>query len=296
MARSDRLRTWGIIWAALLLAAVGWAKDDATVYPLWPGVPPGSEGKTGAEKVRVTDEGEHVVSQVHRPSLTVYLPVADKATGAAIVICPGGSHRELWMDHEGYNVARWLAAHGVAGVILKYRLAAEEGSTYRVERESLADAQRALQFTKAHAAEWGLDPARVGIMGFSAGGQLAGLAAIQTRPANPAAADAVERESSRPAFQVLVYPGWAETLVPPKGAPPVLLLSGGADGLVKPERVVELYERFQHVGVPAELHLFVGAGHGFGLRARNRGTAAGWPERLIEWLAASGWLDAKSKP
>ncbi len=271
----------------------GRAEESAKVYPLWPDGAPGSEGKTAAEKVRLTEEGEHVVSSVHRPSLTVYLPPAGQATGAAVVICPGGSHRELWMDHEGYNVARWLAAHGVAGLILKYRLADEEGSTYRVEKESLADAQRAIQFARTHAVEWGIDPARIGIMGFSAGGELAGLAAARILAADMKAADPVERVDSRPAFQALIYPINAETMEPTKGAPPAFLSCGGNDHLGIAETLPGLFLRFKQAGVPAELHIYAGEGHGFGIRASNHRPSATWPERLIEWLGASGWLGAK---
>src|SRR5664280_1042269 len=111
--------------------------------------------------MRLSPEGEHILSGIHHPSLTVFLPPRNGATGAAVVICPGGGHRELWMDHEGYNVARWLAEHGIAGFVLKYRLAREEGSTYKVAVHALVDVQRAVRLVRSRAAEWGVDPARV---------------------------------------------------------------------------------------------------------------------------------------
>ena len=124
-----------------------------------------------------------------------------------MVIAPGGSRVELWVDHEGYAVAQWLSEHGVAAFVLKYRLAREPGSTYTVEGNSLPDMQRAIRLVRSRAAEWGVDPARVGVMGFSAGGDVAARAATQFDAGNSAAADLVDRQSSRPAFQALIYPG-----------------------------------------------------------------------------------------
>jgi endo-1,4-beta-xylanase len=286
----------GVVGVSYGFVAHGRAEDEAKVFAIWPAVAPGSEGKTGEEKVRLW-QGEHIVSSVHRPTVTVYLPPAGQATGAAVVICPGGGHRELWMDHEGYNVARWLAAHGVAGVILKYRLEREEGSTYRVERESLADAQRAIRFTRVHAAEWGIDPARIGVMGFSAGGELASLAATRIAPADTASADPVARVDSRPAFQALIYPGGAEEIRPAKGAPPAFLLCGGDDRVTISEGIVGAYLRFHQAGVLAELHVYAGEGHGFGLRASNHRSSATWTDRLLDWLGGQGFLrPLKSKP
>jgi acetyl esterase/lipase len=278
-----------LLLALLLLSCTGRAAD-ALVLPLWPGVPPGSEGRDGAEQVRITDSGEHVVSGIHRPTLTVYLPDPAKATGAAVIVCPGGGHRELWMDHEGYAVATWLADHGVAAIILKYRLAREPGSTYRVDREALADAQRAIRFVRVHAEEWNIDPSRVGIMGFSAGGELAGLAARLPGNRNPDAADPVERPSDRPAFQALIYPGNAKAIEPAPGHPPAFLLSGYDDRPDISEGIAELYLRFKRAGIPAELHIYTGSGHGFGLRATNTGPVAAWPQRLLEWMGERGFL------
>jgi acetyl esterase/lipase len=242
------------------------------------------------EKVRITPEGEHVFSSIHHPSLTVYLPAKDHATGAAVLVCPGGGHRELWLDHEGYNVAQWLADHGVAAFILKYRLAREEGSTYQVEKESLADAQRALRVIRQRASEWGVDPARVGIIGFSAGGELAALASRKFDQGNATASDLIDRENSRPAFQALVYPGNANTIVPVKDSPPAFLVCGFDDRPDISEGIANIYLAFKRAGVPAELHIYTGAGHGFGLRAKNTFPAGAWPQRFHEWLDERGFL------
>src|SRR5262249_53383516 len=157
---------------------------------------PGSEGKTGEEAVRINQPGgEHVVSNIHKPSITVYLPPKESATPAGVIVMPGGGHRELWMDHEGYNVAKWLSDHGVAAFVLKYRLAREQGSTYTIEGTALEDAQRAFAVVRQRAEEFRVDPARVGVMGFSAGGEVAALAASRWTSAE-----------AKPAFQALIYP------------------------------------------------------------------------------------------
>ncbi len=133
-------RSWRIIFVLLFL--IGSALAENAPVLLWQTGAPGSECKTPEETVRVNENGEHIVSGVHRPSVTPYLPSKEKATGAAVIIAPGGGHRELWMDHEGYNVARWLSQHGVAAFVLKYRLARENGLTYTIEGTALTDIQR----------------------------------------------------------------------------------------------------------------------------------------------------------
>jgi acetyl esterase/lipase len=252
--------------------------------PLWPEGAPGSEGKTGPEKVRVTDAGEHVVSSIHRPSVTFFLPSKEVATGAAIVIAPGGGHRELWIDHEGYAVAQWLREHGIAAFVLKYRLAREEGSTYTIEQHALWDIQRAIRIVRINARQLGIDPARIGVMGFSAGGELAARAAMSTLDGDPGASDVIDRRSSRPAFQVLIYPGNSSALTVSKSSPPVFIAAGYNDRPDISKGMAELYLKYKEAGVPAEVHLYAGAGHGFGLRATNGSASAGWPTRLVEWM------------
>jgi acetyl esterase/lipase len=281
----------GIFFSVQLAAATIWAAEPP-VIAIWPGDAPGSEGKaTIAEKVRLTEEdGEHVVSSVHRPSLTVYLPPAEKRTGAAVVICPGGGHRELWMDHEGYNIARWLAERGIAAFVLKYRLAREEGSTYQIATHSLADLQRAMRLVRTRAKEWNVDPARVGVMGFSAGGELAALAGMKSTGPDASAADPIGRENDKPAFQALIYPGNSGAIAPTKDSPPAFLVAGYGDRPDISEGIARVYLKFKEAGVLAELHIYAGAGHGFGVRARNKTPSAAWPERFREWLGDRGFL------
>ena len=140
-----KLHHCATICLLLLLSTVLLAAQPPKEILLWPNGAPGSEGKTGDDAVRVTPDGEHVVSNIHKPSLTPYLPAKDKATGAAVIVAPGGGHRELWMDHEGHNFAKWLAGRGIAAFVLKYRLAREPNSTYKIEEHGFADTQRAMR-------------------------------------------------------------------------------------------------------------------------------------------------------
>lgn len=274
----------------LLLPATVWAAQQPKEIPLWPNGAPGSEGKTGDEAVRVTPDGEHVVSKVHKPSLTPYLPPKDKATGAAVIVAPGGGHRELWVDHEGHNFAKWLSARGIAAFVLKYRLAREANSTYKIDEHGFADTQRAVRLVRSRAPEWGINPARVGVLGFSAGGEVAALLSMRNDAGNKEAADAIEREPSRPDFQALIYPGSSGKIIPTKESPPIFLLAGYKDRPDISRGLAEVYLKFKDLGVPAELHLYATAGHGFGVRERNKSAVATWPARFEEWLAELGML------
>ena len=138
-----------------------------TPINLWP-----EEAQSAPESVRVSPQGDHVLSNIHTPSITPYLPQPENATGAAVIIAPGGGHRELWVDHEGYAVAEWLSSHGIAGFVLKYRLAEEKDSKYTVEGTELADMKRAVRIVRARSKEWGINPEHIGVIGFSAGGEV----------------------------------------------------------------------------------------------------------------------------
>src|SRR5262249_24571144 len=144
---------------------------------------------------------------IHSPSISVFLPPAGTARGAAVIIAPGGGHAELWIDHEGYNPAKYFQSRGIAAFVLKYRLAKEPGSTYTVDGDEVGDIQRAIGRGGSHAKEGGMDPGRVGVMGFSAGGELAALAAMRYDSVKTAAKDDIDRLSARPDFQALIYPG-----------------------------------------------------------------------------------------
>jgi acetyl esterase/lipase len=259
-------------------------KAEKNEILLWPAGAPGSEGKTTAEKVRIVETGEHVVSNIHNPSITAYIPDRNSATGVAVIIAPGGGHRELWIDHEGYNVAEYLKDRGIAAFVLKYRLAREENSTYKVEEHSLADIRRAIRLVKSRAKEWALDTAKIGVMGFSAGGELAALSAMHFDDGNVNATDSIEQFNSRPAFQGLIYPGGSAKYEVVKNAPPLFILGGYQDRADIAEGLAEVYLKYRRAGIPAELHIYSKADHGFGLRRNNKGPVSMWQQRFVEWI------------
>jgi len=196
----------------------------------------------------------------------------------------------LSIDHEGYDVAKWLSGHGVAAFVLKYRLAKEKGSTYTVEGDELNDIQRAIRVVRSRAAEWKIDPARVGVMGFSAGGELAVLASMRYDDGKAGATDAIDRESSKPAFQALLYPGLPKEIKLTKDTPPAFLLCGAEDRENISQGLPEYYLELRKAGVSAELHVYAGVGHGFGLRWSNRGPVSDWPTLFLGWLETKGFL------
>jgi acetyl esterase/lipase len=275
----------------LLLAPVAiFAADIPKEIPLWPGGAPGSEGKTAPEVVTKSGSGDISVRSIHNPSLTPYLPPREKATGAALLVIPGGGHRNLAITHEGYNVAEWFSEHGIAAFVLKHRLARETNSTYQIEVEALADTQRAMRSIRSRAQEWGLDPARIGAIGFSAGGELVNFACERFDAGKADSKDPVERQPSRPNFQAMIYPGTSWKIQPTNGYPPVFLACSYTDRKDISEGLAEAYLRFKRAGVPAELHIYSSGGHGFGLRPGNKKPVAGWITRFDEWLADSGFV------
>lgn len=270
--------------------------QTAEPWPLWQSAGPGfHKGDPGAissppDAMRVTPQGEHVITHVAAPSITPFLPSANISTGVAVVIAPGGGHSEIWIDHEGYNVARWLQEHGVAAFVLKYRLAREQGSTYTVEGTELADMQRAIRLVRSRAAQDGLDPARIGVMGFSAGGELAALASTHADDNAPAKPDSVDQLSARPAFEALLYPAIPRDMPITSQTPPAFLACGELDRPDIARGLPTLYLKLRDAGVSTELHIFAHTGHGFGLRSTNPPDVAEWPSLFLGWLGAEGFL------
>ena len=290
-----------VVFAVACVASLSAADSSSTdhpVIPLWPQGAPGSAARMNEpEKTAGTN-----VTNIHHPSLTVYLPAAGTATGCAVVIAPGGGHARLAIQHEGFAVAQWLADHGVAAFILKYRLAKDEATPagapqlYTIDRDELGDAQRAVQLVRSRAGEWGVDSSRIGIIGFSAGGEVALLAATHGTVGKTDAADPLERVSSRPDFFGLIYPGGLQRtdIAISKDLPPAFLVCGAEDRPTISELLPEFYLKCKKAGVPAELHIYAGAGHGFGVRATNHAPSGTWIDRFNDWLADRKFVAASS--
>src|SRR5262245_3859284 len=281
---------------ALLSPAQG---DDQKAAPqvifLWPADAPTMQG---AEEKEQTDPpgpqpGQRIksIKNVHHPSIEVHLPLAAKSVGTAIIVAPGGGHRQLVWGSEGTDIADWLNGLGVSAVVLKYRLAQTPGFKYTVEKEALEDTQRAVRIVRARAKDWGVDPGRVGILGFSAGGALAAYADIRFDRGDARAADPVNRESCRPDFVGLVYPGWQKMdSEAPKDAAPAFLTSAGLDDAFHARQTVEFHSSLFKAGVQSDLHIYAHGGHGGGIKPRNGIPFGTWPIRFQEWLADLGML------
>ncbi len=262
-------------------------KNLPPAIPLWENGAPGSEArKHEPEQVQGSN-----VCNIHNPTITAFIPAAEKSTGTAVIICPGGGHSKLCLGHEGYALAEWFKARGIAAFVLKYRLAREKGSTYTIQDHAMADARRAIRLIRSRSAEWHIKTDRLGILGFSAGGELAAFAAMKNDPGQKDAADPIDQQSSRPDFQALIYPGTSGLFNAEKGMPPLFIAAGYNDRPDISEGMATLYLKYKAAGVKAEMHLYANAGHGFGYRPDAKPSAAArWPERFTEWLTDSGLL------
>jgi len=272
----------------VLLSAINLvnAADLPVSLPLWAEGAPGSEArKDEPEKIDKSN-----ITNIHHPSLTPYLPESGKSTGVAVIICPGGGHAKLCVGHEGFALAEWFRDRGIAAFVLKYRLSKEEGSPYTLEGNAMDDTRRAIRTVRSRAQEWGIKPDRIGILGFSAGGELAAYSAMKSDAGKADASDPIERAGSRPDFQSLIYPGKSGTFTVEKGMPPVFIACGYGDRPDIAEGMASLYLKYKAAGVNAELHIYGNAGHGFGYRPDANTIENGWVERFYEWLVSSGML------
>lgn len=276
----------------LLSTGAGIAQEHPAEILLWPAGAPGSEARAAEPEAFAKDSTSNVVN-VHRPSITPFLPSPESATGTAVIIAPGGGHRVLCLGHEGYALGEWFAAQGIAAFVLKYRLANEEGSTYTIADHAMADMRRAIRLVRSRAGEWGIKPDRVGVLGFSAGGELAAYAAMISDSGEATSADPIEQQGSRPDFQALIYPGKSDTFTVEVGMPPVFIAYGYHDRPDISRGMAEVYLKYLAAGVPAELHVYSNAKHGFGFKPGTTTAAGAWPERFREWLVDSGLLEIK---
>ena len=281
---------------ALTLAIPLSAAAEPPAIPLWEKGPPGFESKKDEPEIRDRvnkDTGEYRTSNVHNPYVTVFLPPKEKATGVAVVIAPGGGYRELWVKHEGENVAQWLSERGIAAVVLRYRLPREKDSPYKLDVHPCEDGQRAVRLVRSKAKEWNIDPARVGMMGFSAGGELTSLVCRSPSKGNDASADPIEKESAIPAFNALVYSGplgIRDQKITKQNAPPTFIVVGDDDGAES--WLVQHHQELKKAGVSSELRVYAKTPHAFGFRpSKATGKPVeSWPQRFVEFLDVQGLL------
>ena len=280
--------------AALLLA--GWGAVAAESITLWPKSAPGEKGEISAERDTTKPDsglagGKRVIrlGDVTCPTITVFTPA--KPSGTAVVVCPGGGYQILAMDLEGTEICDWLNSIGVTAVLLKYRVPARKGLERFVP--PLQDAQRALSVVRSHAAEWKINPERIGIMGFSAGGHLSAAASTCFDKRAYESVDAADQVSCRPDFALLIYPAYllrkdgpelAPELTVTSNTPPTFLVMA-EDDPIRVENSLFYYLALKNAKVPAEMHLFANGGHGYGLRGSGKAVTS-WPKRAQEWLQA----------
>lgn len=276
---------------------------EPTVIKLWPATPPGDENvKLGEEKDTTSDKSNKVAGRrlirlgnVTSPEIHIYRPAKEKDTGTSIVICPGGGHHILAWDLEGTEVAEWLNTIGVTGVVLKYRVPSRTRKTNKWQA-AVQDGQRAMSLVRHNAKKWNLNPNRIGILGFSAGGETAGLTAVFTERTYKPVDDA-DKASTRPDFAVLVYPAYMadaksgklqDHVKITKDTPPMFFAHAYNDR-VTPLTSLLMATELKKNNVPAELHVYVSGGHGFGMRPTEE-PCTQWPKACAKWMAKMGWL------
>jgi len=303
-----------ILFALLCLVNVLIVKSQNLTLKLWPeGIPGSITDPSYVEKITTADGRITRCEKVVTPDLTIFLPVPEKANGAAVLICPGGGYGVLAFDHEGNAIAKWLNDNGIAGIILKYRLPSDQ-----IMRDKsvgpLQDAQEAMRVIRRHASEWKIDPKKIGVIGFSAGGHLAST--ISTHYAEKVY-DTKDNTSARPDFSLLIYPVISmDTLITHRGSrnnllglkpaddqvrrfsnelqitadtPPAFLVHSSDDNAVPVMNSILYYKGLQKNKIPVELHIFQKGGHGYGM-SPNGGTESAWPGLCLKWLMQMGFL------
>ncbi len=273
---------------------------------LWPNGAPGVTAATGEERDITKPDatatgGKSVVrlGDVSKPSITLFPASREKANGAAVIVCPGGGYNILAWDLEGIEICEWLNSIGVSGVLLKYRVPApKEGERHA---PALMDAQRAIGLVRSRAKEWNIDPARVGVLGFSAGGHLSAALSTNYETRTYPEIDAADKESARPDFCVLIYPAYLTRKEQPEAPSPELKVNAQTpptflvqteDDKTFVESTLYYYLALKRAGVPAELHLYPSGGHGYGLRPSGKNVNT-WPQRATDWMRELGVLSGQ---
>ena len=268
----------------------------AKVLTLWPKGSPKLKEMPGSDKPEVfhlykgSESRVLNVDNIHNPSIEVHLAPVDKANGMAVVVAAGGGNKTLWVGPEGVDIANWLNGLGVHAFVERYRL-----QPYDSTVDAVADTQRSIRMVRAHAAEWGVDARRVGIMGFSAGGEQAAWVTLKFDDGDAKAEDPVERVSCRPDFSVLIYPGWKRMDYEPvpKNTPPTFITCAGVDDAFHAKQSVEFYMALFSAKIPVEMHLYGHGGHGGSIDPRKGIPFGTWPARFVEWAKDLKLMDAK---
>ena len=293
-------------WIASLFVSSAAIAAEPLVIDLWPGKPPGELPVRGAEKTFIHTSPLYgtnsLITNVTKPTLTVYLPPRDRNTGTAMVICPGGGYWDLYWVLEGEQVAAWLNSQGMAGIILKYRVPRPPGVP---ESETPVgpqlDAQRAVSTVRSRAEEWGINPRRIGIIGFSAGGHLALATATGFARRTYEPIDSIDQVSCRPDFAVLCYGGYLKArdrdeiwpgLHIPSDTPPVMLVHASDDTMSRSDQSVIAYLALSRAGIPVEMHIYATGEHDFGVRQDDR-LPSSWPQLCVSWLRSRGLLESR---
>lgn len=296
----------------LFLSFAVQAQFDPITLPLYEKVP---NAKASDEEETVRTDDIALVGKVQEPSIQVFLPSKRNATGQAVVICPGGGYSVLAYDWEGTDIAKWLNSHGIAAIVLKYRLPSS-ASQVDPHEAPLMDAQRAMRLTRQHAEKWNIDPAQIGVMGFSAGGHLASTLGTHYDQGNANSQDPVEKFGSRPDFMILGYPvislkehvahigsrnnllgkspsdglvdRFSNELQVTEDTPPTFIFHSQDDKGVPVQHSLLFYEALLQANVPVEMHLYPKGGHGYSLGINAEGTFTQWPATCIQWLSKLG--------
>lgn len=269
----------------LTICNKGFSQEKGLKISLWENGAPGFENRK--------DEPEQAkdwwVRNIHNPSITAYFP--EKPNGMAVLICPGGGHENLVFNSEGRDAAEYFTSIGITAFVLKYRLAREVGSPYKLETHVKQDVERAMRLIRSRSAEFKLDPTRIGAMGFSAGGEAVALVAYNAKNTQVNSSDAIDKQDAQPNFQILIYPG---PLFIPKeiksDAPPAFLLAANDDTCCSAP-IVDLLNKYRLANVPIEMHLYSKGGHAFnmGKRAKSNSLKT-WPQRLTDWFEDNNYF------